>query len=333
MKRMLWSAGVLAVAMATGLAGVDADAKRLGGGGSSGMQRSVPTRPAQQNTPPQQAPAQQPGPTAAAAPAAAGATAAAAAGRRSWLGPIAGIAAGLGIAALLSHLGLGAAFAEFLTLALLVIVAIVAVRFLMRRFGRQGASQRGLGYAGAGAGTGTAGAGPATPWRAEPPLQQRSAAADWGRPAGATAPGQGLAPIEATGAGVNLPADFDREGFERIAKLIFIRMQAANDAGNLDDLRQFTTPEMFAAARLDLHNRGGGAQRTDVVQLQAEVLDLARDNGQDIVSVRYHGLIREDDAGAAPQPFDEVWHLVRPSGASGGGWAVAGIQQAGATTH
>jgi predicted lipid-binding transport protein (Tim44 family) len=148
------------------------------------------------------------------------------------------------------------------------------------------------------------------------------------------AAGQGLAPIDATaGHGVSLPADFDREGFERIAKLIFIRMQAANDAGNLDDLRQFTTPEMFAAARLDLHNRGGGAQRTDVVQLQAEVLDLARDNGQDIVSVRYHGLIREDDAGNAPQSFDEVWHLVRPSGQSSGGWAVAGIQQAGAITH
>ena len=49
------------------------------------------------------------------------------------------------------------------------------------------------------------------------------------------------------------------------------------------------------------------------------------DDGKQIVSVRYHGLIREDDAGEAV-PFDEVWHLVRPEDGSRS-WAIAGIQQ------
>jgi hypothetical protein len=87
-------------------------------------------------------------------------------------------------------------------------------------------------------------------------------------------------------------------------------MQAANDAGDLEDLRRFSTPEMFAAFRLDLHERAGRAQRTDVVQLHAEAVDIAEEAGQQIVSVRYHGLLREDDGwgrdavrrGLAPHP-------------------------------
>ena len=72
---------------------------------------------------------------------------------------------------------------------------------------------------------------------------------------------------------------FDLPAFERVAKMIFIRLQAANDAGDLDDLRQFTTPEMFAATRLDLQERGKAAQQTDVERVDAEV---ARGQGDEV---------------------------------------------------
>jgi len=123
----------------------------------------------------------------------------------------------------------------------------------------------------------------------------------------------------------SLPPGFDAPAFERIAKLIFIRMQAANDTGDLEDLRQFATPEMFATFRLELQDRKGTAQQTDVVQLDAQVLDFAQEAERQIVSVRFHGLIREEkDAPAAP--FDEVWHLVKPADGSRE-WAIAGIAQ------
>ncbi|HEY0858819.1 MAG TPA: Tim44-like domain-containing protein, partial [Albitalea sp.] len=124
--------------------------------------------------------------------------------------------------------------------------------------------------------------------------------------------------------GARVPVGFDSAAFERAAKMIFIRMQAANDSGDLNDLRQFSTPEMFAAFRLDLQDRRG-TQRTDVVQLDAEVVDVAEEAGQQIVSVRFHGLIREEQDGVA-QPFDEFWHLVRPTDGSRE-WAIAGIAQ------
>jgi predicted lipid-binding transport protein (Tim44 family) len=135
-----------------------------------------------------------------------------------------------------------------------------------------------------------------------------------------------LAPLApATPVANSLPADFDAAAFERLAKLIFLRMQAANDAGNLDDLRQFSTPEMFAEFRLELQDRKGAAQRTDVVQLDAQVVDHAEERDQYIVSVRFHGLIREEAENAAAA-FDEVWHLVKPTDGSRE-WAIAGIAQ------
>ena len=109
---------------------------------------------AAQTPPPQQpsvAPRQDATPTTpAAAP-----TAAAPAGKRSWLGPVAGLAAGLGLAALFSHFGLGEGLAQVVTLLLLAVVAFVVIRWLMRRLGagpaRSRAGADGLQYAGAGA--------------------------------------------------------------------------------------------------------------------------------------------------------------------------------------
>jgi len=214
--------------------------------------------------------------------------------RRSWLGPVAGLAAGLGLAALMSHLGFGAEFGSFLLIALLAVGALLVVRAFMRR-----ASPLALPSGGVMSSTGRA--TPMTP----------------------------ITPTFAPPAGMNdaapVPEGFDRAAFARTAKEIFIRLQAANDAGRLDELETFTTPELYASIRDDLAARGGRTQRTDVVRIDAEVLDVATEGPRQLVSVRFHGLVREVDEGVA-EPFDEVWHLVRPLDGSRG-WAIAGIQQ------
>jgi predicted lipid-binding transport protein (Tim44 family) len=311
MKNWFFAAAVV-VASALAVAPSISDAKRFGGGNSSGMQRSMPSAAPTKPATPQQA-----------APTAGGAPAAAA--NRSWMGPIAGLAAGLGIAALMSHLGMGEAFGNFLMLALLAVGAVFLVRFLMRRFGTGNAATGMVAQRGQLA---TASATPATPAWTPPatPAQdiamQRSSDVGQAVPQMSADGSSRLAPLSA--APVGLPADFDAEGFERVAKMIFIRLQAANDAVDLNDLRNFTTPEMFAMAKLDLQDRGSKAQTTDVVKVEAEVLDLTKEGERQVVSVRFHGQIREDVAAQA-ENFDEIWHLVRfgdnPS------WAISGIQQ------
>jgi len=283
----------LASFLALALPVQDAEAKRLSSGG---VKRSVPTQPAPQTPPAQPAAPQQAAPG---QQAAAGAAAAAAAPKRSWLGPVAGLAAGLGLAALASHLGFGAELANFMTMLLLGLVAFIAIRFLMRRFAAPKPQ--------------LAGANGATFRQAEPAWQPAPQAAT----AGGTVPAAAVAPV--TG---HLPADFDAAGFERIAKQVFIRLQAANDAGDQADLRRFTTPQMYASIQQDLLERGSQAQRTEVLQLDARVMDVATEDGQQIVSVRFWGLIREQSDQPAAD-FDEVWHLTQ----AGDGWLIAGIQQ------
>ena len=311
-----WFLGVMMAAVAFAFVPSMADAKRLGGGSSKGMQRSTPTQPAQ-NTPPSNAPAV--APAAAAAPAAAGA--AAAAGKRSWMGPLAGLAAGLGIAALFSHLGMGEGLANFVMIALLALVAFMAFRFFMSR--RAGAAAPRMATAAAGAGGN--GMGERSAFEVLQPAQSPAGAAT-GSSQGAAQPAAftGLA-IGSGLAAAQLPADFDRPAFERLAKMIFIRLQAANDTADVNDLRNFTTPELFADLRLDLQERGPSAQHTDVLEVNAEVLDFAQEPERQIVSVRFHGKIREAQ-GAEPEAFDEIWHLVKPVDDSRN-WAIAGIQQ------
>ncbi len=312
-----WLIAALMATVAFTLAPAPAEAKRFGGGSSFGIKRAAP--------PPQRAPeapkaAQQPAANPATAGAPAAAAGGAAAGARSWLGPVAGLAAGIGLVALMSHLGLGDELASFVMLALLAVVAVVAVRFLMRRFGGSATARPAMAGAAAGA----------APWaRPEPAADGPMArTTDVGsRPLLTPQIGSALRPALSVdgSAPAALPPGFDAEAFERIAKAIFIRMQAANDAADLNDLRQFTTPEVFAELRLQLQERGAVAQHTDVVEVHAEVIEVAEEGGQQIVSVRYHGQAVES-AGEAAQAFDEIWHLVKPVDDSRA-WAIAGVQQ------
>ena len=306
MKRIL---SLLAIVFTLGLSAtaIDAEAaKRMGSGKSMGTQRQA-TQDKAPGTPAQ---------SSVAAPAA-GATAAAP--TRSWMGPIAGIAAGLGLAALASHLGFGSELASLLMVGLLAVAVMAAIGFFMRKRAaaqRQVATGAGaMQYAhmrvGHAAGTGNRMDSTAPAYKVAMPAVISSA----------SGLGIGSGVVGAT----RIPADFDTAGFERNAKVNFIRLQAANDAGNLDDIRQFTTPEMFAELKLDMAERGGASQKTDVVSIQAQVMEVEEDAELYVVSVRFTGVIKTDK-GEPDESFDEVWHLTKLRQGTTG-WVLSGIQQ------
>jgi predicted lipid-binding transport protein (Tim44 family) len=306
--RRLAVLGLVGVLAMGALTPIDAEARRMGGSRSFGRQSQMaPSQSPSSTGQPQRAqqaqPAQQTPPAAAAA---------AAQPRNRWMGPLAGIAAGLGIAALLSHFGLGEGLAQmmsnFLLIALVVFAGVALFRFIQRKRRPQLALQQGAPRDGDFS-------------RPSQYAAQQQPAPAYSSP-GAT-PGS-VASFNAPAPG-SVPAGFDREAFTREAKVSFIRLQAAWDKGDQGDIFEFTTPEMFAEVKMDLEGRGSQTNRTDVVQLDADLLGIEERGSEQLASVRFHGLIRETEHESA-QPFEEVWNFVKDT-RSEQIWRLAGIQQ------
>jgi predicted lipid-binding transport protein (Tim44 family) len=220
------------------------------------------------------------------------ATAPAASGASRWLGPLAGLAAGIGLAALLSHFGLSEGFASVLLLLLIVGGAVLLIRMLFMR--RAPAPVQ---YAG----------GP--PPRVEPHV-------------GATT----FPPVSvASTTERRYPPGFEPGPFIEQAKLQFRKLQGAYDAGDRKALAEVMTPEMFAEVSAEIAQRTSHVP-TQIDKLDADIVDVSTESSRHWMSVRFTGRLREDGTVMA-KDFDEVWNLTKPVDGSSG-WLLAGIQQA-----
>lgn len=289
MKRILF--GLMAALLGVGLMSGEADAAKVGGDRSMGTQRNISSAPPA-STPPRNVQQAAPATPPAAAPQPQSALS-------RWAPMLGGLAIGGLLGSMFAGGGLGGAMGSILMMALLAIVVVFAVRFFMRGRGAPQTVPAGgpMQYSGLGNET----------VAAPPPSQSAGFEAQPARLA------------------ANIPVGFDGEGFVRQAKLSYIKMQTANDAGNLVELREFTTPEMFEALKADIDARGGAKQFTDVVTLNADLLEVVTEGNTHWASVRFSGLVREVP-GQAPGSFEEVWNLSKPADGSTG-WLLSGIQQ------
>ncbi|QOY95008.1 Tim44 domain-containing protein [Massilia sp. UMI-21] len=324
---------VLAVTAVSMIA--EATARPMGGKRSFGRQsQAVRQMPA-----PAPAPApgfQQRQPSA--VPATAGAAGAAAAARSTqrsgmWKGILGGALLGLGLGALLSHFGIGGAFASVISAILMIGLLLLAVLFVVRMFRRKdtpanpafggytnpvpvGAASPAAGSAAGAVSTPEIGSGLRQPAAFQGQQSGQFGSVDLGKP-GAGAP--------AMHRQWGVPGDFDQDAFLRHAKASFIRMQAAWDRGDSNDLREFTTPEVFAELKMQIQERGGNADFTDVVTIDGQLLGIETSATDYLASVQFNGMIRTAP-NAPAEPFVEVWNMSKPLSGQGG-WVLAGIQQ------
>lgn len=225
----------------------------------------------------------------------ASAPAAAPAGGNKWLGPLAGLAAG----GLLASLLMGHGFDGIKMMDILMMLGIAAaVFFIFRALRRNSAPQ------------------PVPAVAGNAPYAAYQAPSDL--PGGAS-----TAPASSS----TRPAWFEDEPFLRQAKANFLRLQDANDKGDINDIREFTTPEMSAEISLQIQERGGKPQHTEVITLNAEIADVVTENDHVIASVRFSGLVREEQ-GAGSEHFNEIWHIQKSVSQPNASWFIAGIQQA-----
>ncbi|MGV8893525.1 MAG: Tim44 domain-containing protein [Burkholderiaceae bacterium] len=309
MKKILLALVMVASTLALSIP--QAEARRMGGGSSSfGKQSSNVSR---------QAPARQSQATnAAAAPGAA----AAAKPASPWKGILGGALLGLGLGALLSHFGMGGALASMISTLLMVALFAIAAMFIYRIWMRNkiGNSGNNNNLGAQPAYNGAYNAGNNTPL---PSIGSRIDAPSQPAALQSTPFSSGSnAPEQATW---NIPSDFDVPGFLRTTKTYYIRLQAAWDRADTNDIREFTTPEMFGELRLQLQERGAAANVTDVVTLDAELLGIETTSNEYLASVKFSGMIKESEHAQA-EAFAEVWNLSKPREGQGG-WVLAGIQQ------
>lgn len=211
-----------------------------------------------------------------------------------WLGPLAGLAIGASLGAMFAGGGFGGGMGDIL----MVLIAVAVVMFLISLIrNRQPQPMR---YSGAGAPYGNSGS-----------MQQ-------------PAYSSGAAPASAAPAS-NIPAGFPIENFLRSAKISFIRLQAANDRKDLNDIREFTTPEMFAEISMQLQERDHTPQKTDVISIDGKLLEVTNEGDLAIASVRFIGQLSENNG--TPENVDEIWHVQKNLRDDKSVWLLSGIQQ------
>ena len=301
------------------------EAKRMGGGGNFGAQRSIspqkaapaPAAPASNAASPSAPPTSQPAaPASASAPMAppAAIPAPAPSGTR-WLGPIAGIAAGLGLAALMSHLGLSDGFGTILLLGLVIFAGIFVLRMFLGRRQMSGAP---LQYSGASASANSSAPSAFTP-----------SAPSWRVPGTSELAGQSTSTsaTEALPAGVTrktFPQGFNAAAFAAEAKRQYIQIQRSYDNADRTALSSVMTADMATEIGRELDKRGLH-HPTEIVALDADVLDVSTEEDKYWISVRFTGQVKEDGE-PLPHSIDEVWNLTKPV-KGGSGWLLAGISQ------
>ncbi len=292
MKKLLTALVVAVMGFTVAMSG--AEAKRLGGGGSFGKSSPSFSRQATPQGPNQMTPAQRPAQPGAPAPKPAS----------PWKGILGGALLGLGLGALLSHFGLGGELAGMISTLLMVMLFAVAAMFIFRMIKRRSEPQ-------------PAYAGPMERNQTPDTFRTPEIGSNLGGGSSAPAPQFATQPV--------VPEGFDVPSFLRHAKTNFIRMQAAWDRADVNDIREFTTPEMFAELKMQLSERGATANHTDVVTIDAEMLGVESNSVEHLASVRFSGMIREEE-NAPTQHFTEIWVLSKPLNGNQG-WLLAGIQQ------
>ncbi len=263
------------------------EARRMGGGRSFGkmppIKRQATTPPkAPENISPKNAPNS-------------------AVSNRGGMGMLGGLAAGLGLAALASYLGIGGEL-----MGLLFILAIILLCFIaFRAFFSKGLAKMAL-------------AGVSPERVPQTPVEEKT---------------ENTTVRSCEGVrDANRNFDWEipeKEKFLEVAKSKFIELQEHWSSGDLDRLENFCTEDLMEHLSSEFKKEDSRYPNLSVVELDAYLegsKSITNQSGVTVLEVyiRFNGLMRDSES--LPTKFNEVWTLQKIS-ASNQGWLLAGIFQ------
>ena len=124
----------------------------------------------------------------------------------------------------------------------------------------------------------------------------------------------------------NFPPGFNAEEFLQGAKAAYTRLQASWDARDMEDLRHFTSPEVFAEIETQAASDPNPG-KTEILLLEAKLLEVKSLGNQTVATVLFDTMLREDSASAPAEQVREAWHFSRYDTTGDSHWVVEGIQQ------
>jgi predicted lipid-binding transport protein (Tim44 family) len=116
----------------------------------------------------------------------------------------------------------------------------------------------------------------------------------------------------------------DHPAFLNAAKQYFLALQAAFDKGELDSFRDWMMPEMHADLVEQIQERQGAFSQTEVLTLNALIMDERVEEGTNWVTVKFNGTTR-DHPNLNVITFNEAWHFTQSCFSSNDPWRLAGI--------
>jgi predicted lipid-binding transport protein (Tim44 family) len=141
---------------------------------------------------------------------------------------------------------------------------------------------------------------------------------------GASGYGQAPQAIPSSFEPSSIPAGFDQKEFLKGAKAVYTRLQQSWDRRDLNDIREFTHPEVFQEIRRQAEEDPNPG-RTEIVLVNANLMEVKRDGGQTVASVLYDVLMRESADETMSKQVREIWHFREKE--AGSPWILEGIQQ------
>lgn len=308
MKLLGYLALPLTVICLLALMAGDADAKRMGGG------RSFGSKPSYSNT------YKKPASTATNQKQASGANKQQGGIARPGMGLLGGLLAGTFLGSMLGGFGgMGGGFFNILIIGLLVYLGFKFFRSRSRgadQMYQQGNYQRGPTQPGHGNSN-----------VSSDPFARRedNARNAWDHLSSKSSSSPAAGTSDDQGPAVSTPDGFDEEEFLEGAKAVYNRLQKSWDKRDMNDIAQFATSGVAEEISRQAQEDPGPSQ-TEVMMVNARLLEAKEESGKTMATVYYDVLLREDPSQSQPSQVREVWHFVKEHG-SESMWKLDGIQQ------
>jgi len=126
----------------------------------------------------------------------------------------------------------------------------------------------------------------------------------------------------------------DEEVFLNAARSIFVRMQAAWDKQDMEEIHRFCRPEVAEHIGQEFESQKQQRNQTEVITLEAQLLESWIESGREWAAVSFHAMMKEqtlDSTGTVVedtnQRITEVWTFNHDSNSDDPTWYLTGIAQ------